>query len=193
MTSNLILAGTNLQAGEGQGQLSQYYGAADTNTTTVTAASATNLSSVYVIPAGEAYTGAAYELSCGGNGTWGSTQQQLTLAMALNGTSFGSGGAGKVAASALAASAAFFWSATMKLVCVDGVSSWNCTLDAIVAEQSSPANPGTAATNTVPLTVTLNHTASVSNAITVSLQALWGSTTGAPTLTNSRTNFRKTA
>jgi hypothetical protein len=193
MAGNVILAGATLTAGEGQGQLSQCYGAADTSTTTVVAAAATNLSSVYTIPAGEAYVGAAYELSCGGNGTWGSTQQVLTLAMALNGTSFGSGGAGKVAAAALPISAAFFWSARYTLVCVDGVSSWNCTLDATVAEQANNANPGTASTNTIPLTVTLNHTATVASAITVAVQALWGSTTGAPTLTNSRTNFRKIA
>lgn len=193
MAANLILAGTNLAAGQGQAQLSQYYGAADTSTTTVTQIAATNLSSVYTIPAGEAYVGASYELSCGGNGTWGSTQQVLTLAMAMNGTSFGSGGSGKVAAAALAASALFFWSAKITLTSVDGVSSWQCTLDATVAEQANTANPGTAASNTIPLTVTLQHTASVASAVTVALQALWGSATGAPTLTCSRTNFRKIA
>lgn len=191
--ANLILAGQTLVAGEGQGQLSQYYGAADTNTTTVTQIAATNLSSVYTIPAGEAYTGAAYELSCGGNGTWGSTQQQLTLAQAMNGSSFGSAGAGKVAATALAASANFFWNARMTLVCVDGVSSWIGRLEALVAESGSAANPGTAATNTVPVNAVLQHTASVSSAITVSLQALWASATGAPTLTNLSTTFRKIA
>lgn len=193
MTSNVILAGQNLVAGEGQGQLSQYYGAADTTTTTVTAASAANLSSVYTIPAGEAYAGAAYELSCGGSGTWGSTQQALTLAMALNGTSFGSGGAGHVAAAALSISATFFWTATYELTCVDGVSSWNCKLTAIVGEGTNAANPGTASTNTIPLVVMLNHTATVASSITVALQALWASTTGAPTITNSMTRFRKTA
>lgn len=189
----LILPGQIPPATAAAGGLNQYYGFADTATTTVTAASAANLSSVYTIPAGEAYTGAAYELTCGGSGTWGSTQQQLTLAMALNGTSFGSGGAGHVAATALAASASFFWSATYELTCVDGVSSWNCKLTAIVGEGTNAANPGTATTNTIPLVVMLNHTASVSSAITVAVQALWGATTGAPTLTNSMTRFRKTA
>ena len=193
MTSSLIPAGGTLTAGQGQGQLSQYYGYADGSPTTVTAASANNLSTVYTIPAGEAYAGAAYELSCGGTGTWGSTQQQLTFAMALNGSSFGSAGAGKVAATALAASASFFWSAAYELTSVDGVSSWNCKLTVIVAEGASAANPGTAATNTIPLAVMLNHTATVSSSITVALQALWASTTGAPTITNSMTRFRKTA
>lgn len=190
---DLILPGQVPPATAAAGGLNQYYGFADTSTTTVTAASAANLSSVYTIPAGEAYTDAAYELKCGGTGTWGSTQQQLTLAMALNGTSFGSGGAGHVAATALAASASFFWSATYELTCVDGVSSWNCMLTAIVGEGTNAANPGTATTNTIPLVVMLNHTATVSSAITVAVQALWASTTGAPTITNSMTRFRKTA
>jgi len=191
--SNQILAGAVPAAGTGQGQLNQYYGLADTGVTTVTQIAATNLSTVYTIPAAEAYIGAAYELTCGGSGTWGSTQQTLTLAMALNGTSFGSGGSGKVAAAALSASAAFFWRARYTLVCADGISSWNCILDALVAEQASPANPGTAATNTVPVATYLNHAATVSSSITVALQALWASATGAPTLTNSLTTFRKIA
>lgn len=193
MTSNLILAGQILVAGTGPGQLNQYYGNSDAVTTTVTQIAATNLSSVYTIPANEAYTGAAYELTCGGNGTWGATQQLLTLAMALNGTSFGSGGAGKVAAAALAASATFFWTARYSLVCVDGISSWECRLEATVAESANAANPGTAASNSMPVNAVLNHTASVTSAVTVALQALWGSATGAPTLTNLMTTFRKTA
>lgn len=187
----LIPAGTIPPASAAAGGLNQYYGFADTTTTTVTAAAAANLSSVYTIPAGEAYTGAAYELQCGGSGTWGSTQQQLTLAMAMNGTSFGSGGSGKVAASALSASAAFYWTARYTLVCVDGTSSWIGRMEALVAEQSSPANPGTAGTNTIGVNNVLSHTATVSSSITVALQAFWASTTGAPTLTNLMTTWRK--
>ena len=55
----LIPAGGTLVAGQGPGQLSQYYGYADGNVTTVTQAALNNLSSVYTIPAGEAvYAGA---------------------------------------------------------------------------------------------------------------------------------------
>lgn len=173
--------------------VARYYGLADTTETAVTAASAEALSSVYTIPAAEATAGSAYELCCGGFGTWGSTQQALTLAMTLNGTSFGSGGAGHVAAGALAASAAFFWSAKITLISADGASTWVCRLDATVAQGANSANPGTAADNTIPLTVTLDHTAAVSSPVTVALGALWASTTGAPTLTCTMTTFRKIA
>src|SRR5580704_16743015 len=121
MASPLILAGQALQAGEGQGQLSQYYGYADVNSTTVTAAALTDLSTLYTIPAGEPYTDAAYELRAAGYGTWGSTQQALTLGPLL-----GSGAVSSptrvIAAAALAASAAFQWSLTIGITCSDGVS-----------------------------------------------------------------------
>ena len=188
----LILAGQTLQAGEGQGQLSQYYGYADTTATTVTAAASANLSSVYTIPAGEAYAGAAYELACGGTGTWGSTQQQLVFVFFL-GTAFGSAQAGKVAAGALAASATFQWSARMTAVCKDGVSAWLGSITAVVQENVNPANPGTASTNALPVTCAPVPTASVSSAINVAVQAFWGATTGSPTITNNWTTFRKIA
>ena len=192
MASSLILAGQDLQAGQGQGQLSQYYGYADTNQTTVTAAAAANLSTVYTIPAAEAYAGASYELSCAGFGTWGSTQQALTLKPFLGSvTAIGR----VIAAAAFAASAAFNWSVTIRMTCSDGVSNWQVSWDGAVVETASALNPGTASTNAVPLAGATSsaQTASVSSAITVALQAQWAATTGAPTLTCVRTNFRKVA
>ena len=77
MASSLIAAGQDLTAGQGQGQLSQYYGYADASSTTVAATSSTDLSTVYTIPAGEPYAGAAYyELTCGGFGTWGAARSR---------------------------------------------------------------------------------------------------------------------
>lgn len=191
----LILAGQTLTAGEGQGQLSQYYGLADTTPTTVTAAALANLSTAYVIPAGEAYANAAYELRCGGYGVWGSTQQQLNLKAYLNGA-LSNGATGAIAATAFSASLGFVYRATIDLVCVDGASQWMWTMDAIVTQTAAAALPGTAADNTVPVSSGPHAgpaTASVSSAITVALQADWASTTGAPTITNTWTKFRKVA
>jgi hypothetical protein len=191
--SNQILAGQVLTAGTGQGQLSQYYGLADTTQTTVTAAASTALSSAYVIPAGEAnYAGVAYELECGGQGTWGSTQQALTFAMYIGGT-FGSGAT--AAAASLSISATFSWIARMKLICSDGTSSWWAGMWATVQQNTNNVLPGTAADNSVPLISTNSaaRTASTASSITVEIQAKWASTTGSPTLTNYWTTFRKTA
>ena len=194
MASPLILAGQTLQAGEGQGQLSQYYGYADANPTTVVAAVATALSSVYTIPAGEPYAGAAYELCCGGAGTWASaTPPALGLSMALNGTSFGNGQAGNISGSAFSASAAFCWEARFRLTCADGVSSWRCRLLAVLTQTANQALPGTAADNVVPVSCYNSQTAAVSSAITVAVFGKWGSTTGAPTITCDMTEFRKVA
>jgi hypothetical protein len=194
VTSILIPAGGTLTAGQGQGQLSQYYGYADTNSTTVTAASAaTNLSTLYTIPAGEPYAGASYQLSAAGYGTWGSTQQQLTLWPYLDATLTGPGR--PIAATAFAVSAAFQWSALVEMTCVDGVSAWQVSWLGSIVQTANAIAPGTAADNAVPLAgaTTSSVTAAVSSAITVALQAKWASTTGAPTLTCVRTNFRKVA
>ncbi len=193
-TSPLIAAGQTLQAGEGLGQLSQYYGYADANQTTVTAAAITTLSTQYTIPAGEPYAGAAYELSCAGYGTWGSTQQALTLSPLLGAATLT--GTGRViAAAALAISAVFHWSLVMEVVCSDGVSSWQGSMRGAIAETASALNPGTAATNSVPFAgaTSASYTAAVSSAIPIALRANWGATTGAPTITCVMTKFRKVA
>src|SRR5580704_7116643 len=121
MGSPLILAGQDLTAGQGQAQLSQYYGYADANATTVTATAATDLSTLYTIPEGEPYANSAYELRCAGYGTWGSTQQALTLGPLL-GSGAVSAPTRVIAATALSASAAFQWSLTIGITCSDGVS-----------------------------------------------------------------------
>lgn len=188
--------GTNVQAGQlavagqGTGQANQYYGVADVNQTTVLAATAQNLSTVYTIPAGEAYATAAYELSCGGTGTWGGTQQLLKF-QALLGTQFGN--SPQIAAAALPASAAFSWMAVMKVISADGVSNWWGSLSVWLQETANALNPGTAADNCFAMAASNSaaHAATVSANITVAVQALWGATTGAPTITNSWTTFRK--
>ena len=195
MASPLIAAGQVLQAGQGQAQLSQYYGYADTAQTTVTAASSVSLSTVYTIPANEPYAGAAYELSCGGYGTWASSgPQALTLSPFL-GSGTITGTARVIAAATFSTSAAFQWSVTIGITCTDGVSGWQASWRGAVAETANALNPGTAADNSVALAgaTTASYTASVSSALSVSLRAQWASTTGGPTLTNVRTVFRKVA
>ena len=195
MASPLIVAGQILQAGQGLGQLSQYYGYADGNATTVTASTATNLSTSYTIPAGEPYANAAYELTCAGYGTWASSgPQALTLSPFL-GSGTITGTARVIAAAAFSTSAAFQWSALIELTCTDGVSGWQASWRGAVAETANALNPGTAADNSVALAgaTTASYTAAVSSALSVALKAQWASTTGGPTLTCVRTTFRKVA
>ena len=192
MASPLIQAGQDLQAGQGQAQLSQYYGYADTTQTTVTAASSTSLSTVYTIPANEPYAGAAYELHCGGYGTWASSgPQALTLSPFL-GSGTITGTARVIAAAAFSASAAFQWSAVIEITCTDGVSGWQASWQGAVVETANALNPGT---NAVPAAgaTSASYTAAVSSALSVALKAQWATTTGAPTLTCVRTVFRKVA
>src|SRR5215469_2574100 len=147
----LVQAGALLVASTAPGDLNEYYGFADTTSTIVTQATFQNLSTQYTIPAGEAVNaGAAYELSCGGSGTWGSTQQALTFQMNI-GNGFGSGGV--AASTALAASAGFTWGAVLTAVTSDGVSGWWAVLKIWLQETANAVNPGTAADNAFPLVV----------------------------------------
>jgi hypothetical protein len=192
MPAPIIYSGQDLAATTAQGGLNQYYGLADTASNTFTSATQGNLCSAYTIPAGEAYANAAYELSCAGFGTWGSTQQPLAFQMYL-GTAFGSAPA--IAATAFAASNAFNWSLTMRLTCADGISAWWGDLAGAVVSGGATLLPGTAADNVVPV-VAVNsgsHTAAVSSALTAVIQAKWGSATGAPTMTTTKTTWRKVA
>jgi hypothetical protein len=179
----LIQPGMLLVGGQQPGQLNQYYGFADANTTTVTAASYGNLSSQYVIPAGEAdYAGAAYELSCGGRGTQGSTAELARFAFLLGG---GQLAAATVPSSFAGTSVTFAWTATLKAVCADGVSSWWGSV-AVEIDSATESYTGVASNSSA-------WTAAVSSAIPVALQAEWGATTGAPTITCSWTTWKKVA
>jgi hypothetical protein len=189
----LIQAGQLLVAGTGPGQLNQYYGFADANQTVFTAATFGNVSTPYVIPAGEAdYADVSYQLDCGGYGVQGSTQQQLYFSM-YAGSQLGS--QPWVAAATLSVSQAFRWWMRMILTCSDGSDSWWGTLEGGVVESGQATNPGTAGQQACAMADanTAVHLVSTSSAITCAIQAKWNATTGAPTMTNVRTRWAKIA
>lgn len=192
MASPIIYAGQDLQAGQNPGQLSQYYSYSDTNVTTVTAASFTTLSTLYDIPANEPYLDAEYELLARGFGSWASTSgQQLTFAMAFNGTQEGNTPA--IAAATFAAGASFAWWLRISATCNDGVSGWDAAIEGGINQTANPINPGTASTNSSSIVgVTASgFTKAISSAISVCVQAKWASTTGAPSITCFKTRWSK--
>jgi hypothetical protein len=188
-----ILPGQTLAATTAQGGLNQYYGYADTTSNVFASATQGNLCTAYTIPAGEAnYAGAAYELSCAGTGQQGTTQQTLAFQM-LIGSVLGT--VPTLGAVVFSTSQFFTYSLTMRLTCSDGVSGWWADLQGAVVESTANLIPGTAGQQPVAIAASNSavHAASVSSAITVCIQAKWGSTTGAPTMTNNKTTFRKVA
>jgi len=179
---SLIQPGQLLVAGTAPGQLNQYYAFSDANSTTVTAASLANLSSQYTIPAGEAdYSGVAYEMSCGGYGQQGSTAQTLKIGVVI-GSSVGSPAI--IPTSALVTGDVFAWSAKLELVCSDGASSWWYTCTVCVDSSANTSFSAVGANSSA-------WSKSISSAIPVAIQAEWGATTGAPTITNARTVWKK--
>lgn len=174
--------------------LNQYYGAADTGATAVTANSSTRLTTSYSIPANEpAAAESAYEITFGGSGTWGSTQQALSFELSLQATTICANGT--IAAGAFAASASFRFHGRALLVCdtTGATGGFYGSMLVTLTETANNVLPGTAADNTVPLAdsnsaaVTIDTT----SAMAAIVKCHWASATGSPTITNRMTVFRK--
>lgn len=174
--------------------LNHMYAIADTATTTVTAASASNLGTVYVIPANDMAVGVAYRLSCGGDGTQGSTRQNLQFNAGVGGTSVGFSVI--IDSTALSASATFRWKAVIMLipVTIGASGTYDTSIEGCVTQAANNLIPGTAANNTIPFgghNLTTGTGLDTTAAQNFALRAQWGSTTGAPTITNRSTVFER--
>jgi hypothetical protein len=181
MGQTLAVAGQRITAS----LLNRMYGQADANAHQVTQASLTDLSTVYVIPANDAAVGTAYRITCYGQGTWGSTQQQLNMQITLGSST--SLGQANIPSTALAASTSFRWYAVMNFVVATTGSSGSAIggLDGHIYATGATGTAGRAIA--CAGAVTMNTT--VAN--NFRLQASWGSTTGTPTLTCLATIFER--
>jgi hypothetical protein len=185
----LILAGQQLPAD----LLDQYYGFADTTQTTVNTTGPASLSTAYVIPANEPVAGSAYEIRCGGGGTWGSTAQYLTLSLWLGGQEIFSNVT--VSFAAFSANAGFRWRAQATLVCAVSGSGgeWYGDMEWTLTQIANQVNPGTAADNTVSVADADGSEVGVDTTsnMTAVIKAGWASATGSPAITCFHTVFRK--
>lgn len=165
--------------------LNRMYGQADTNSHTVTAASLTDLSSVYVIAANDGSANTAYRLTCYGQGTWGSTQQNLVVQGTLgSSTSLGSA---TVPAANLSASTSFRWYLTLNLV-VATTGSSGTAVGGFDGHLYATGTGGNAARVVACAGSVAMDTTAANN---FKLQANWASTTGASTLTCLATIFER--
>ena len=189
MGQTLVLAGQTITPAV----LNRIYGIADTTSHAVNNTTYANLSSSYSIPAGDALVGTAYRLTTYGNGTWGSTQQALTVACNLAGTNVGTTPA--IASTAFSASGVFDFEFEIKIVCVSTgtTGTWIASIRGGANQTTNPVLPGTAADNSAGIygcthsAVTQDTT--VANSFAV--QAKWASATGSPTLSCQATIFEK--
>lgn len=184
---NLVTAGQRLTPAV----LNRIYGLADTSSATVTANAYTQLSGQYIIPGGDADVGTAYRLTAFGNGTWGSTQQELDLRVTLGGTQLTSSA---VAAAAFSASASVRWRYCAVIIVASTGSAGTVVqnVSGEIVEAANPLNPGTASTNAVALCAGQGTTAfntTISNAFQI--EAKWAATTGAPAVTCLGTLFER--
>lgn len=160
---------------------------------TVTAAALGNLTT-FTIPAADADTGAVYELEVWGNGQQGTVgnRQTLQFAVVLGGTSMATVQFGTTALPDT--SAIFRWRAAGRVICnTTGVTgTWTSYLLVTLSQFNvnysiGNANFAQAFSCEATGTVTKDTTASE----TLSIQAAWGATTGAPTLTSQVACFKR--
>lgn len=169
------------------------YTIADANVTTVTAASYAELSTVYQIPANDAAVGMAYELTCFGYGTWGSTAQTLQLGLNLNGSIMGI--APTIGSTAFATSEGFRWRISLILipVTIGATATWMGSIEGVVCQTANNILPGAGNQDSVPLaggnSTAVTHDSTAGNDF--SLQAQWGATTGASTITCTGTRYTR--
>lgn len=182
----------------------QYYGFADTTGTTVTAATQTALTTPYTIPANEAAVGSAYEIIFGGNGVWGATQQALNFNLVVGSVVVTTNNA-TLGAQAFSASAAFRFAGRVQIV-FNAVGASGNALGAIMINLAETLNniapPATVTQANLQANASygfVDASSGPSAAIDTTaaqaavLKCAWAATTGAPTITNRHTIFRKIA
>jgi hypothetical protein len=166
---------------------------ADTNVTTVASVlPMVDLSTVYTVPPGS-LPGTCYRITCGGNGTQGSTVQALTFGFFLGGTSIGTSPIVSAAAALWGINDTFRWGVTALVVCsTTGASgTWFGGMQGGVTDTTA-ASIGAAGATLGFADANLNAvTKDTTVPQTISVRAGWASATGAPTLTCRYTLFER--
>lgn len=163
--------------------------------TTVTAATLTNLASATVL-ANDAEIGAVFELEVNGNGTWAATTgQTLQLAVALGGTAMSSLTLG---ATYLAAGTNFRFKVRVRVFChtTGATGTWSSEVEGELSAFGNNLVGGAGSQNTAGF-ISCESTGTTTKDTTVNetlaLQAAWGATTGAPTLTSRTAIYKRVA
>lgn len=174
--------------------LSTTYAASDIGAVTVTQAAYTDLTGTFTVPANDAQTGNIYEIEMWGNGTWGSTQQQLFWQVVFGGNAMTSI---NLAALYLPASELFRFRLVGRVICLStgSTGTFSSLLHGELSDASNPLEStfnSTAATGAfVSCESTSTTTIDTTSAQGLKVQAKWASTTGAPTITKRNAIQRK--
>lgn len=176
----LAYAGSRVTAG----LLSEDYTDGSATGNTVTAATITDLSPTFTIPAGDPQPGTAYRLTCFGTGTWGSTAQQLQLEAYVAGAAITNAG---IPAATFNTSEGFAWKVTVDIVIATTGTGGTYTIHQDCAASTTAASSRGNTPQRNSSGNAINTT--VSNAVVV--RAVWASMTGAPTITCDGAVFEK--
>jgi len=169
----------------------------DTTPHTVTQAAQAQLTNLWNIQAGDPQVNTVYRLTASGYGTWGSTQQTLQSIGCIDlGNVTGGGGVGRIAATAFAISTPVCWRAVFEITVVTTGTGGTVipTLTFWISANAAGISPGTAAVNSIVVVTGPNNTLTTFNTTishTMEIESLWGSTTGAPTITCLTSSFER--
>jgi hypothetical protein len=157
----------------------------DSTAITVTAAAATRITKSWNIPASNGQVSAVYRLKAWGFGTEGSTAQNITWSVALNGAVLQS-----VTATALTVSAAFRWAVEILLHVVTTGAGGTADV-ALSGIWSTTASPATSNDFVAGSTAAGGEALNTTVANTLALFVAWASVTGAPTITCDGSTFER--
>jgi hypothetical protein len=163
---------------------------------TVTQATPTTISGAASVPANDAEVGSVYELEINGNGTWGSTAQNLTFAVVLGGSTMASV---NISSTFFNVNDIFRWKIRARVIChTTGVSgTWSSEIDGAVSGFNANLVPGAGVINdtagVISCEAATTTTLSTQSAQPLALRANWASVTGTPSLTSRVQMFKRVA
>lgn len=167
--------------------LSLNYKSADIGAVAVTQATQNPLTGTFTVPGGDAQIGNEYEIEAWGDGTWGSTAQQLTFQGLFGGVALGN--PLLFASSVFNINQVFRWWASIRVICltVGSTGTWSSLCRATLSANNTAlvATNSNAGTTIAGVACEATGTETVDTTISegLVLQAAWASITGAPTIT----------
>jgi len=162
----------------------------DVTSYTVTAASFTQASRTWPIPAYDGKIGTVYRLTTAGNGRQGSTQETFSAQAAVFGTTAVPRG---FVSAIVGASGTFAWRSVIEVEILSTGSSGSAlvTTTFYMSQGTTGAGASSASNSSVCVGTQTITGINTTSATTLGLQLEWGATTGSPTATSTRSLFER--
>lgn len=163
----------------------------DVGTFTIVATGNNQFSKLWSIPANDASIGTVYRMTLWSGGTQGSTQQSLTVTPVLDAAVLIGGNRTSFPTTIITASTSFNCRAVFELLILTTGVSGTCIPSITVYLTQNTGTPADANSMTITAGPAASSTIDTTASHTLSFDAGWGATTGAPTITSKGTFFER--